>query len=112
MRRDVQEIVKMTPQEKQVMMFSATLPKELRAVCKKFMQDVSKWKRFLWNQCIFERSLNYKAIGGCGQGRLENKPFQSLLFQLCLAYPLGLLSRKGHPLSCIHKLGELLHIGM
>ncbi|VDK66865.1 unnamed protein product [Anisakis simplex] len=40
MRRDVQEIVKMTPQEKQVMMFSATLPKDLRAVCKKFMQDV------------------------------------------------------------------------
>ncbi|EPB71633.1 DEAD/DEAH box helicase [Ancylostoma ceylanicum] len=39
MRRDVQEIVKMTPQEKQVMMFSATLPKELRIVCKKFMQD-------------------------------------------------------------------------
>jgi len=41
MRRDVQEIVRMTPQEKQVMMFSATLPKELRLVCKKFMQDVS-----------------------------------------------------------------------
>jgi superfamily II DNA/RNA helicase len=39
MRRDVQEIVKMTPQEKQVMMFSATLPKELRVVCKNFMQD-------------------------------------------------------------------------
>ncbi|VDM96499.1 unnamed protein product [Thelazia callipaeda] len=39
MRRDVQEIVKMTPQEKQVMMFSATLPKDLRVVCKKFMQD-------------------------------------------------------------------------
>ncbi|VDO26620.1 unnamed protein product [Brugia timori] len=40
MRRDVQEIVKMTPQEKQVMMFSATLPRDLRVVCKKFMQDV------------------------------------------------------------------------
>lgn len=40
MRRDVQEIVKMTPQQKQVMMFSATLPKELRTVCKRFMQDV------------------------------------------------------------------------
>lgn len=44
MRRDVQEIFKMTPQEKQVMMFSATLPKELRVVCKKFMQEV----RFLF----------------------------------------------------------------
>jgi hypothetical protein len=40
MRRDVQEIFKMTPHEKQVMMFSATLPKDLRAVSKKFMQDV------------------------------------------------------------------------
>ncbi|XP_003368629.1 spliceosome RNA helicase BAT1 [Trichinella spiralis] len=39
MRRDVQEIYKMTPREKQVMMFSATLSKELRPVCKKFMQD-------------------------------------------------------------------------
>jgi ATP-dependent RNA helicase UAP56/SUB2 len=39
MRRDVQEIFKMTPHEKQVAMFSATLSKELRPVCKKFMQD-------------------------------------------------------------------------
>lgn len=41
MRRDVQEIFKATPHEKQVMMFSATLSKEIRPVCKKFMQDVS-----------------------------------------------------------------------
>ncbi|UYV82862.1 DDX39A [Cordylochernes scorpioides] len=40
MRRDVQEIFKNTPHEKQVMMFSATLSKEIRPVCKKFMQDV------------------------------------------------------------------------
>jgi ATP-dependent RNA helicase UAP56/SUB2 len=30
----------MTPHDKQVMMFSATLSKEIRPVCKKFMQDV------------------------------------------------------------------------
>ncbi len=41
MRRDVQEIFKMTPHEKQVLMFSATLSKDIRPVCKKFMQDVS-----------------------------------------------------------------------
>ncbi|EGW15057.1 Spliceosome RNA helicase BAT1 [Cricetulus griseus] len=29
----------MTPHEKQVMMFSATLSKEIRPVCRKFMQD-------------------------------------------------------------------------
>jgi len=40
MRKDVQEIFKMTPHDKQVMMFSATLSKEIRPVCKKFMQDV------------------------------------------------------------------------
>ncbi|KAG5601539.1 hypothetical protein H5410_032909 [Solanum commersonii] len=39
MRRDVQAIFKMTPHDKQVMMFSATLSKEIRPVCKKFMQD-------------------------------------------------------------------------
>jgi len=39
MRRDVQEIFRTTPHEKQVMMFSATLSKDVRPVCKKFMQD-------------------------------------------------------------------------
>merc|ERR1711942_497255 len=39
MRRDVQEIFRATPHEKQVMMFTATLPKDVRPVCKKFMQD-------------------------------------------------------------------------
>ncbi|XP_038045285.1 spliceosome RNA helicase DDX39B-like [Patiria miniata] len=39
MRKDVQEIFRSTPHEKQVMMFSATLSKEIRPVCKKFMQD-------------------------------------------------------------------------
>lgn len=41
MRKDVQEIFKNTPHEKQVMMFSATLSKDIRPVCKRFMQDVS-----------------------------------------------------------------------
>ena len=40
MRRDVQEVFKMTPHEKQVMMFSATLPKEIRPIAKKFMNNV------------------------------------------------------------------------
>ena len=41
MRRDVQDIYKATPHGKQVMMFSATLSKEIRPICKKFMQDVN-----------------------------------------------------------------------
>jgi len=39
MRKDVQDIFKQTPHSKQVMMFSATLSKEIRPVCKKFMQN-------------------------------------------------------------------------
>lgn len=42
MRRDIQEIFKATPHDKQVMMFSATLSKEIRPVCRKFCQDVSE----------------------------------------------------------------------
>jgi ATP-dependent RNA helicase UAP56/SUB2 len=39
MRADVQDIFKMTPHDKQVMMFSATLAPEIRSVCKKFMTN-------------------------------------------------------------------------
>jgi len=39
MRRDIQQIFRETPHEKQTMMFSATLAKEIRPVCKKFCQD-------------------------------------------------------------------------
>ncbi|KAL3319933.1 Spliceosome RNA helicase ddx39b [Cichlidogyrus casuarinus] len=39
MRRDVQEIYRQTPHQKQVMMFSATMSKEIRPVCRNFMQD-------------------------------------------------------------------------
>lgn len=58
MRRDVQAIFRSSPHEKQVMMFSATLSKEIRPVCKKFTQHVSNIQRkpamctslgFIWN---------------------------------------------------------------
>ena len=39
MHWDKQEIFKITPYEKQVMMFSVILNKEIRPVCKKFWQD-------------------------------------------------------------------------
>lgn len=39
MRKDVQEIFMKTPKKKQVMMFSATLAREIRDVCKRFMQS-------------------------------------------------------------------------
>jgi superfamily II DNA/RNA helicase len=52
MRADVQDIFKLTPHDKQVMMFSATLAAEMRSICKKFMTNVrinrlvsSRWIR-------------------------------------------------------------------
>jgi ATP-dependent RNA helicase UAP56/SUB2 len=39
MRKDVQEIFRNTPHDKQVMMFSATLDKEIRPICRKFCQN-------------------------------------------------------------------------
>lgn len=39
MRNDVQSIFRATPSHKQVMMFSATLSKDVRVICKKFMQN-------------------------------------------------------------------------
>jgi len=39
MRRDVQEVFRRTPHQKQVMMFTATLSKESRTLCKKFMNN-------------------------------------------------------------------------
>ncbi|GKU87251.1 hypothetical protein SLEP1_g1686 [Rubroshorea leprosula] len=53
MRRDVQEIFKRTPHDKQVMMFSATLSKEIRPVCKKFMQDVMFHGHYYFNLDVF-----------------------------------------------------------
>lgn len=56
MRRDVQEIYRNTPHGKQVMMFSATLSKEIRPVCKKFMQDV-----IINDTLIFINKQTYRA---------------------------------------------------
>lgn len=39
MRSDVQDIFRLTPHDKQVMLFSATLAKEIRPVCKMFCQN-------------------------------------------------------------------------
>jgi ATP-dependent RNA helicase UAP56/SUB2 len=39
MRADVQEIFTSTPYQKQVMMFSATMPEDMKNDCKKFLQN-------------------------------------------------------------------------
>lgn len=66
MRGDVQDIFRMTPHEKQVMMFSATLSKEIRPICKKFMQDVimapSLWQGC--HTCLLPSNHNVAAATG------------------------------------------------
>ena len=39
MRRDIQEIFKETPHNKQVMMFTATLSNDIKDTCRKFMRN-------------------------------------------------------------------------
>lgn len=60
MRRDVQEIFKLTPHDKQVMMFSATLSKEIRPVCKKFMQDVIFYLCDFWT--VYGRAVSLSLL--------------------------------------------------
>jgi len=71
MRRDIQEIFRATPHSKQVMMFSATLSRDIRPVCKKFMQDViirrsSRGWRFL---AVFMLSLPSHGVASRRAGR-------------------------------------------
>ena len=67
MRKDVQEIFRSTPHGKQVMMFSATLSKEIRPVCKKFMQDVrcDDFFTLIYNS-VFDFKYPLKNIWGVG----------------------------------------------
>jgi ATP-dependent RNA helicase UAP56/SUB2 len=48
MRGDVQAIFKTTPPTKQVMMFSATMSKEVKDICRKFM--INPFEIFIDNQ--------------------------------------------------------------
>jgi superfamily II DNA/RNA helicase len=52
MRRDVQEIFRVTPHHKQVMMFSATLSKDIRVTCKKFMANVGVFSCLPWRSSL------------------------------------------------------------
>lgn len=70
MRRDVQEIFRNTPHEKQVMMFSATLSKEIRPVCKKFMQDVISATFVLFLLRYIRTTNLVSCLGTCRPARM------------------------------------------
>ncbi|KAJ8267406.1 hypothetical protein COCON_G00125780 [Conger conger] len=65
MRRDVQEIFRMTPHEKQVMMFSATLSREIRPVCRKlarYQQFKDFQRRILVATNLFGRGMDIERV--------------------------------------------------
>lgn len=64
----MQEIFKMTPHDKQVMMFSATLSKEIRPVCKKFMQDVMSHGQLLYFNLFIMSTSFHILIEGLERG--------------------------------------------
>jgi len=71
MRRDIQEIFRATPHSKQVMMFSATLSRDIRPVCKKFMQDVimsaPAGRFFFFLSALITCFHAVTAVATCGQ---------------------------------------------
>lgn len=69
MRKDVQAIFIRSPCAKQVMMFSATLNKDLRTVCKRFMSDVN---------IFFVLVLKVSVVDGLG--------LKSIIFNICIHY--------------------------
>lgn len=74
MRKDVQAIFIRSPCAKQVMMFSATLNKDLRTVCKRFMSDVNIFNDLVFLFWYWKCQLR----GGLG--------LKSIIFNICIHY--------------------------
>lgn len=110
MRRDVQEIFRQTPHEKQVMMFSATLSKDIRPVCKKFMQDV-----ITTILCYYHVLASTNIL--C---HYYNRYYLNLILSFCYPLllvllaafpPFGLISQVGGPSVNLNLVGWGLVIG-
>lgn len=99
MRGDVQAIFKETPHDKQVMMFSATLAKEIRGVCKKFMNKV----RASWKQDTFSTAgqPNQAPVAAAS---LSSSSIHSFSLQSCLC-------QQQRPNSQLHQLAAMLATG-
>ena len=80
----MQDIFRMTPHQKQVMMFSATLSKDIRPVCKKFMQSVRRDKYLLLVLAkslvlLTQLTLHYNLVTCCTYTLLVSSVLSSLL---------------------------------
>eukprot|EP00824_Muranothrix_gubernata_P026863 TRINITY_DN976_c0_g1_i1.p1 TRINITY_DN976_c0_g1~~TRINITY_DN976_c0_g1_i1.p1 ORF type:complete len:356 (+),score=61.38 TRINITY_DN976_c0_g1_i1:307-1374(+) len=113
MRADVQRIFMATPHDKQVMMFSATLAKDIRPVCKKFMRnpfevfidDESKLKLHGLQQYYVKLSENEKnrKLSDLLDALLFN---QVIIFVRTVARAIelnNLLNECNFPSICIHR---------
>lgn len=70
----MQAIFIRSPCAKQVMMFSATLNKDLRTVCKRFMSDVNIFSDLVF----FVLVLKVSVVDGLG--------LKSIIFNICIHY--------------------------
>lgn len=87
MRADVQQIFKVTPHEKQVMMFSATLANEIRPVCKKFMKKV--FEIFIDNESkltLYGLQQHYVKLEESTKNRKLNDLLDALIFNQVIIF--------------------------
>ena len=116
MRRDVQKIFVQTPHQKQVMMFSATMDKEIRPICKKFMQD--PFEVFIDNETKLTLHGLQQYIVKLKEQEKSRKLhdlLDALLFNQVIIFVNGvdrakalntILSDNGFPSTCIHSRME------
>jgi len=112
MRRDVISIFKKTPEEKQVMMFSATLSKEIRTICKEFMH--SPFEIYVDDTDLTPHSLQqyYLKLSENEKNRklfdlLDNLEFDQVVIfvksvERCIALN-SLLNEQAFPSTAIHR---------
>jgi len=112
MRRDVQEIFRTTPHQKEVMMFSATLSPDIRPVCRKFMRNPTEV--YVDNEAkltLYGLQQHYVKLQEAQKNRKLNELLDNLEFnQVCIfvksvvrANELNkLLCECSFPSICIH----------
>ncbi|KAJ3366648.1 Suppressor of the cold-sensitive snRNP biogenesis mutant brr1-1 [Allomyces javanicus] len=87
MRADVQQIFRATPHQKQVMMFSATLTPEVKAVCKRFM--VSPLEIYVDNEAkltLHGLKQYYATLAEAEKNRQLTKLLDDIDFNQCCVF--------------------------
>lgn len=87
MRGDVQQIFRACPHQKQVMMFSATLTPEIKAICKRFM--VSPQEVFVDNEAkltLHGLKQFYKTLTEAEKNKLLTKLLDDIDFNQCCIF--------------------------